>query len=121
MVKPEWGAKRKCLQCGATFYDFRKVPPVCPKCGTIFEKKEVVAELEAEKEDIPKNADEIVVEDIETMEGEEYSELDVEEDMINVDPNLVNDDDIDNVFVENSADLEGEIHESMGTMEDETF
>jgi uncharacterized protein (TIGR02300 family) len=34
MAKPELGSKRVCVSCGARFYDLRKAPPVCPKCGT---------------------------------------------------------------------------------------
>ncbi|WP_421783248.1 FYDLN acid domain-containing protein [Kiloniella litopenaei] len=34
MSKPEWGSKRTCLSCKAKFYDFKKSPIVCPKCGT---------------------------------------------------------------------------------------
>lgn len=41
MVKLEWGTKRTCLSCGARFYDLQKVPPTCPKCGTIFEMQTV--------------------------------------------------------------------------------
>ena len=33
MAKPEWGTKRKCLTCGAVFYDMRKKNFACPKCG----------------------------------------------------------------------------------------
>ena len=33
MAKPEWGTKRKCLTCGAVFYDMRKKDFACPKCG----------------------------------------------------------------------------------------
>ncbi len=36
-MKPEWGAKRTCQSCGAVFYDMRRVPIVCPKCGTQFD------------------------------------------------------------------------------------
>ncbi len=32
MVKPEWGIKRLCQGCGATFYDMRRDPIICPKC-----------------------------------------------------------------------------------------
>ncbi len=32
MAKPEWGAKRKCLKCGAFFYDMNKKSFTCPKC-----------------------------------------------------------------------------------------
>jgi uncharacterized protein (TIGR02300 family) len=34
MAKPELGAKRVCVACGARFYDLGKAPAVCPKCGT---------------------------------------------------------------------------------------
>lgn len=37
MVKVEWGNKRSCLSCGARFYDLRKTPIVCPKCGSVHE------------------------------------------------------------------------------------
>ena len=33
MVKPEWGTKRLCQGCGASFYDMRRDPIICPKCG----------------------------------------------------------------------------------------
>ena len=33
MVKLEWGTKRSCWDCGADFYDLRRDPIVCPKCG----------------------------------------------------------------------------------------
>jgi len=36
MAKAEWGAKRRCLSCGAAFYDLNKSPIICPKCGTEF-------------------------------------------------------------------------------------
>jgi uncharacterized protein (TIGR02300 family) len=34
MAKPELGAKRTCVSCGARFYDLARVPAMCPKCGT---------------------------------------------------------------------------------------
>ena len=36
MTKPEWGLKRKCLKCGAFFYDMRKKTFTCPKCGETY-------------------------------------------------------------------------------------
>ena len=33
MPKAEWGVKRTCLGCGARFYDLKRAPVVCPKCG----------------------------------------------------------------------------------------
>lgn len=37
MTKAEWGTKRICSECGARYYDMRKTPPTCPKCGTVFQ------------------------------------------------------------------------------------
>ena len=34
MAKPAWGKKRVCTNCGARFYDMKKEPAICPKCGT---------------------------------------------------------------------------------------
>ena len=33
MAKPAWGKKRTCTNCGALFYDMKKNPATCPKCG----------------------------------------------------------------------------------------
>lgn len=37
MAKPEWGLKRTCRDCGKRFYDFRRVPIVCPGCQAVFD------------------------------------------------------------------------------------
>ena len=34
-MKPEWGARRTCKKCNAAFYDLKKDPITCPKCGKI--------------------------------------------------------------------------------------
>ena len=36
MVKAELGTKRSCPNCAARFYDLKKKPIECPKCGTTF-------------------------------------------------------------------------------------
>ncbi|MBT3238955.1 MAG: TIGR02300 family protein [Rhodospirillaceae bacterium] len=33
MTKPALGTKRTCNSCEARFFDLKKNPPVCPKCG----------------------------------------------------------------------------------------
>ena len=45
MAKPEWGKKRKCLNCSSKFYDLMKDPIVCPKCKTIFNNENVVLKI----------------------------------------------------------------------------
>ncbi|WP_229708363.1 TIGR02300 family protein [Tistrella bauzanensis] len=34
VAKEEWGQKHTCRNCGARFYDMRRTPVTCPKCGT---------------------------------------------------------------------------------------
>lgn len=41
MAKPEWGMKRVCASCGARFYDLRRTPIVCPKCGAAFDPEQM--------------------------------------------------------------------------------
>lgn len=42
MVKPEWGTKRTCHSCSAKFYDMRRDPVSCPKCGTVLDLETLV-------------------------------------------------------------------------------
>lgn len=37
MTNAKLGEKRECASCGAKFYDLGKTPPVCPKCGTVYQ------------------------------------------------------------------------------------
>ena len=41
MAKAELGAKRRCLSCGAAFFDLNREPIVCPKCNTDFQVVEL--------------------------------------------------------------------------------
>ncbi len=34
MIKAEWGEKRNCGSCEATYYDMQQNPIICPKCDT---------------------------------------------------------------------------------------
>src|SRR3954463_6023090 len=64
MSKPEIGTKRQCTNCGAKYFDLRKSPIVCPKCGVVFQAASIqtrevfrraakaVPEMEAEESDI---------------------------------------------------------------------
>ncbi|MGE5539196.1 MAG: TIGR02300 family protein [Gemmatimonas sp.] len=88
MAKAEWGTKRICGECGARYYDMRKDPPTCPKCGTVFEAVSVkakrkpaaapVAEDRGAKARKPKVADDLELESkvLETgAEDEEEEEM----------------------------------------------
>ena len=41
MAKAELGAKRRCLSCGAPFFDLNREPIVCPKCSAVFQVVEL--------------------------------------------------------------------------------
>ena len=36
MNEPALGTKRKCLSCGAAFFDLQHDPIVCPRCKAVF-------------------------------------------------------------------------------------
>ena len=42
MANAEWGSKRTCQSCGARFYDLRRTPAECPKCGAKFEPIQIL-------------------------------------------------------------------------------
>jgi uncharacterized protein (TIGR02300 family) len=37
VAKPELGTKRLCASCSTKFYDLKKDPIHCPKCGAVYE------------------------------------------------------------------------------------
>ncbi len=108
MAKPEWGVKRTCQSCSAVFYDMRRSPIACPKCGTEYDPEAVlksrrsrpaapdevkavpvavVPEVVAEEPEVEKEAaeeDEAVIEDTSDL-GEDEDDLD--EVLENVDEN----------------------------------
>ncbi|MDE1902830.1 MAG: TIGR02300 family protein [Alphaproteobacteria bacterium] len=42
MTKVEWGTKRICPNCGTRYYDMRRDPIMCPKCGAPFDAEVLV-------------------------------------------------------------------------------
>lgn len=53
MSKPEWGAKRRCLSCAAAFYDLKKDPITCPKCGTVHHPEQLFKSKRGRPEEKP--------------------------------------------------------------------
>jgi len=37
VTKPELGNKRQCASCGAKFFDLKRDPILCPKCGAVYQ------------------------------------------------------------------------------------
>jgi uncharacterized protein (TIGR02300 family) len=68
--KAEWGTKRICGECGTRYYDMRRDPAKCPKCGAVFEavsakakrKPTVPEEKVLPKARKPKPADDLEIE-----------------------------------------------------------
>lgn len=119
MAKPEWGTKRICQSCSAPFYDLRRDPIKCPKCGAKFdpesvlksrrprsaeepaaEKAKAKEEKPAAEEAVPKTGDE------DAAVGDDADEL-LKEVAIEVDDKDADDDDDDDVL-EDASDLGGE-------------
>lgn len=90
MTKPEWGLKRKCLKCGAFFYDMRKKKFTCPKCGEeysldTYEEAKTKQLLKLAKKAAPKIDDENL---------DEEALLQMTEDVPLVDDEVIEDDSI---------------------------
>ena len=80
MAKPAWGKKRTCTSCGTRFYDMKKNPAICPKCGMendlqpllkprrtpaakLAPAKPAAANDDAEETDVPDDIDDVEVDD----------------------------------------------------------
>jgi uncharacterized protein (TIGR02300 family) len=104
MVKPEWGMKRICPNCGTRYYDMQREPVMCPKCGAAYDPEttlktrrskapvapevpiepiadeEIDTDIAAEGAEPEEEAEEIAIEGAEEAEGEEEEEEEVIED-----------------------------------------
>jgi uncharacterized protein (TIGR02300 family) len=96
-MKPEWGVKRTCQECGTKFYDMKRVEVVCPKCGTQFVAQTPKrAKAEVKPEAPPKKA---VVQAVDP-------EAEVEdEDLVVDDVDVEDDDEEDSDVIEDTTDL----------------
>lgn len=81
MAKPDWGTKRSCGSCGARYYDLRRQPIVCPKCGAVHEEDAPVRARRARAAAPEKKPKAVpVVEDTPEMEDvEDVVEADLDE------------------------------------------
>jgi uncharacterized protein (TIGR02300 family) len=94
MSRPDLGNKCVCAGCSERFYDLRRVPPVCPKCGAEYtapkpkaprslrgnvESRALAAKTEAAPADD-------VVEDDEEVEPVDTDDDDDDNDVIAIDP-----------------------------------
>jgi uncharacterized protein (TIGR02300 family) len=105
VAKPEWGTKRICQSCGAPFYDLRRDPIVCPKCGAVFDPEAILKSRKIkgaeETVEAPKKK---AAEPEEILEDEE--ETLGEEDDVLEDANDLDDDDMSGVIEAGEEDDE---------------
>jgi uncharacterized protein (TIGR02300 family) len=87
VVKPEWGLKRICPNCGTRYYDMQRDPITCPRCSApfdpeAFKARRVRVPAPTEAEPTEPMADEEIDADLETeetgAEGEEEEALPIE-------------------------------------------
>jgi len=89
------GTKRKCGSCSTLFYDFNKLPLICPNCGadvnllTNISKRGRPPKINKNDTAASKTKDEINIDDIESSEEE------IIHDDENLDQESLVDDDID--------------------------
>lgn len=88
MAKAEWGTKRICHNCGAAFYDLRKEPPVCPKCGTEYDPEAI---LKSRRSRAPLPEDKAPARVVMDEEVEVEAEVEVETEAEEVADDLVED------------------------------
>jgi uncharacterized protein (TIGR02300 family) len=92
--KPEWGTKRTCQSCAAHFYDLRKDPIVCPKCGVTYDPEAVLKSRRGRVVEKPVAAKPAPEEELPDVEVED-ADLGEEDDSIMEDTSELGEDDED--------------------------
>lgn len=121
MAKPELGTKRLCPNCGAKYYDLNRSPIVCPRCAAPFDPHlvakarpaaAVVDEEEEELEDEAGLTPEFVpLEDAEDADGDDVPDIE--------DPEIVDDAEEDDTFLEPEDEDEGDVSDIIGDVDSE--
>lgn len=85
MTKPVLGAKRRCLSCGAAFFDLEHDPIVCPRCKAVFTEPPPLPRRPAYKMKLPEPVEPVhsepvaapVEDDSEAIERDEEPDDDI--------------------------------------------
>jgi uncharacterized protein (TIGR02300 family) len=81
VAKAELGTKRLCSNCGAKFYDLKKDPIHCPKCGTVHEVAPIVTRSRPEPAPVaprPAPVEEVAIPEPAEVETVSLEEADAE-------------------------------------------
>lgn len=106
MAKPEWGTKRICQSCSAPFYDLRRDPIVCPKCGAVFDPEAILKSRKVKgAEEVTEVKKKTAAEPEKILEEEEEETLGDEDDVLE-DANDLDDDDMSGVIEAGEEDDE---------------
>lgn len=107
MAKPEWGTKRICHSCGAMFYDLRRDPIVCPKCGAQYDPEQILKSRRS-RAALPdeKDVEPAVVEDEEAVAAREDEVL--EDDALEVPADELAADEDEEDQIEDASELGGD-------------
>jgi len=98
LAKPEWGAKRLCQSCATKFYDFGRLPIVCPKCGSEFDPESV---LKSRRRAPAKVAKAVKVTPVPVKQEEDLEVKDTDEEDIDLEDDAEDDDSV----IEDTSDL----------------
>ena len=99
MSEPEWGIKRVCPSCSIKYYDFNKIPIICPKCEFEFDPDLLLKSRKgrsiATKTEVNEVSSDVQKEE-ETLE-DDINSIENDEDILEIDDETdIQDNDIDN-------------------------
>jgi uncharacterized protein (TIGR02300 family) len=111
VTKADWGTKRICQSCGARFYDMRRSPIECPKCGTVFDPELLIKARRPRQAPTPPVVvpKEVPAVDPEAIEVDEAAAGEVEDDDVIEDASELGEDEDDVAeVIDNVTEEEGE-------------
>ena len=111
LAKPEWGTKRICQSCTSKFYDFGRLPIVCPSCGTEYDPEAILKSRRgrtASREKANKEAER--AREVAAASAEPEAEVAIEDDA----DLEVGDDEAAEPVIEDTDDLGGDMDEDLG-------
>jgi len=112
VTKSEWGTKRNCLGCGVAFYDLRKSPIICPKCGEKHDPQPLLKPRRTGPQLKPGSA----LKKVAPIETEE-PDADINSEKARVGLEIDDEDEVDKNLLEDASELVGTDDEDEGVNE----